>query len=442
MIELDHTHDAAARSWVASANDPATDFPIQNLPFSVFRRRQAKEAFRAGVAIGDQILDLGAVRESRLIKGLAGEALAACAGSTLNAFLEMGQPAWRALRHALFDLLHEDNKAAFENAIEPGLVTQADAEHAVPVRIGDYSDFYTSYYHATNIGRMFGITTEGTNFEWLPIAYHGRASSIGVSGQQFHRPLGQTRRPDEKTPTLRACEKLDYELEVAIYIGKGNPQGTPLRLDDIGQHVFGVGLLNDWSARDIQAWEMAPLGPFLAKSFATTISPWIVTMDALAPFRLGYTRLPNAPKPLAYLETPAHSKDGAIDIQLEVFLDSSAHRKSGLKPTKLSRTSFRHQYWTIAQMVTHHTINGCNLQAGDLLGSGTVSGPEVEEAGAMMELALNGTRPARLDTGESRSFIQDGDAVILRGYCEKSGFARIGFGESRGEVLPAVAIAE
>ena len=326
-------------------------------------------------------------------------------------------------------------------SIEASLVPQADAEHAVPVQIGDYSDFYTSYYHATNIGKMFGIVTEGTNFEWLPIAYHGRVSSIGVSGQQFHRPLGQTRRPDEKTPTLRPCEKLDYELELAIYIGKGNPQGIPLRLDDVAQHLFGVGLLNDWSARDIQAWEMAPLGPFLAKSFATTISPWIVTMDALAPFRLSYSRLPKAPQPLPYLETPAHTKDGAIDIQLEVWLDSPAHRKSGLKPTKLSRTSFQHQYWTIAQMITHHTINGCNLRAGDVLGSGTVSGPEVEEAGAMMELALNGTRPARLETGETRGFIQDGDAVILRGYCEKPGFARIGFGESRGEVLPAVAMA-
>jgi fumarylacetoacetase len=441
MIELDHTHDPAARSWVASANDPATDFPIQNLPFSVFRRRHSNEPFRAGVAIGDQILDLDAVRESKLVKGLGGEALAACAGPALNAFFEMGQPAWRALRHALFELLHESGKATSAKSIERGLVPQIDAEHAVPVQIGDYSDFYTSYYHATNIGKMFGIVTEGTNFEWLPIAYHGRVSSIGVSGQQFHRPLGQTKRPDDKTPTLRASEKLDYELELAIYIGKGNPQGAPIRLDDVEQHAFGVGLLNDWSARDIQAWEMQPLGPFLAKSFATTISPWIVTMEALAPFRSRYGRLPKAPRPLAYLETPAHTQDGAIDIQLEVWLDSPAHRKSGLKPTKLSRTSFRHQYWTIAQMITHHTINGCNLRAGDVLGSGTVSGPEVEEAGAMMELALNGSRPARLDTGESRGFVQDGDAVILRGFCEKPGFARIGFGESRGEVLPAVAIA-
>jgi fumarylacetoacetase len=284
---------------------------------------------------------------------------------------------------------------------------------------------------------MFGIATEGTNFEWLPIAYHGRASSIGVSGQNFHRPIGQTKRPDEASPTLRPSEKLDYELELSIYIGKGNQLGAPISLDEAEEHVFGIGLLNDWSARDIQAWEMQPLGPFLAKSFATTISPWIVTLDALAPFRSRYNRLPTAPPLLGYLDSPAHAKNGTIDINLEVLLDNAKHREMGREPTRLSQTNFRHQYWTVAQMVTHHTINGCNLQAGDVLGSGTISGPEVEEAGAMMELALNGTKPAKLETGESRTFIADGDAVLLRGYCAKPGFVRIGFGESRGEVLPA-----
>jgi fumarylacetoacetase len=437
MTRLDHTHDHSARSWIRTANDPTTDFPIQNLPFSVFKRRSSQETFRGGIAIGDQIVDLAALRSLNAVTGPAAEALDACAGPTLNRLLELGRPAWKALRHAIFDLLDERAATSFSDPVGACLVPQRHAEYAVPVRIGNYSDFYTSFYHATNIGKMFGIATEGTNFEWLPIAYHGRASSIGISGQRFNRPVSQTKRPGETVPALRATEKLDYELELAIYIGKGNQLGTSIELNDVEDHVFGIGLLNDWSARDIQAWEMQPLGPFLAKSFATTISPWIVTLDALAPFRSEFKRPSNAPPLLGYLDSVTHAEDGAFDINLEVLLDSTSHREMGVGPTRLSQTSFRHQYWTIAQMVAHQTINGCNLQAGDVLGSGTISGPNVEEAGAMMELASNGSKPVMLSTGEKRSFIEDGDTVILRGSCEKLGFARIGLGESRGEVLPA-----
>jgi fumarylacetoacetase len=283
---------------------------------------------------------------------------------------------------------------------------------------------------------MFGITTAGTNFEWMPIAYHGRVSSIGVSGQAFRRPIGQIKQPEVASPVVQPTRKLDYELELAIYIGKGNKPGESIALATAEQHVFGIGLLNDWSARDIQAWEMQPLGPFLAKNFATTVSPWIVTMEALAPFRLPFDRV-SGPQPLPYLDSPYNRRAGAIDIQLEVWLETTKHRQQGLGPTRLSRTSFKHQYWTVSQMVAHHTINGCNLRPGDVLGSGTVSGPTVAEAGAMMELAHNGTAPVSLPTDEDRSFVEDGDAIILRGFCEKPGFARIGFGDSRGEVLPA-----
>jgi fumarylacetoacetase len=432
--QLDHTHDAAARSWVTSANAPSSDFPIQNLPFGVFRPRGTSESFRGGVAIGNQILDLAALARTRRLDGLAADALSACAGESLNPLLALGNPAWRALRRALFDVLHERRGANAELAA--CLVAQDHCEHRVPIHIGDYSDYYTSLHHAVNIGKMFGITTAGSNFEWIPIAYHGRVSSIGISGQSFRRPLGQIKQAEVASPVVRATRKLDYELELAIYIGQGNALGEPIAMVGAEQHVFGIGLLNDWSARDIQAWELYPLGPFLAKNFATTVSPWIVTMEALAPFRLPFER-GAGPQPLPYLDSPYNRRAGAIDIQLEVWIETAKHRLQELEATRLSRTSFKHQYWTVSQMVAHHTINGCNLRPGDLLGSGTISGPTAGEAGAMMELAHNGTAPVSLSTGEERSFVEDGDAIILRGFCEKPGFARIGFGDCRGQVLAA-----
>ena len=432
---LDHTHDPAARSWVRSANELGTDFPIQNLPFGVFRRSGSDEPFRGGIAIGDQVLDLAALTRLEILGGPTATALAASTGDTLNPLLKLGPEAWRALRHGVFELLHEKNEAA-QKRLETCLVAQGHCEHALPFQIGDYSDFYTSLYHATNIGRMFGIETAGTNFEWLPIAYHGRVSSIGVSGHSFRRPAGQIKETPDAPPSVAPTRKLDYELELAIYVGQGNAQGVPLSLEAAEQSIFGLGLLNDWSARDIQAWEIRPLGPFLAKSFATTLSPWVVTMDALLPYRRPFERA-TGPAPLPYLDGASLRETGAVDVQLDVSIETRRHRDQRLEPTLLSCTNFKHQYWTIAQMVAHHTINGCNLCPGDLLGSGTISGPETSEAGAMMELAQNGAAPIRLATGEERSFVEDGDTVIFRGHCEASGFARIGFGECRATVLPS-----
>jgi len=434
---LNQTHDPAARSWVASANAQAGDFPIQNLPFSVFRRRNVDETFRGAVAIGDQVIDIAAWASRAGLNGIVGEAARACTQPVLNALFSMGPSAWRALRHALFAALHERAPSEDRAAIEACLIPQSEVEHSLPAQIGDYTDFYTSIHHAANISKLLGMNGVGANFKSIPIAYHGRVSSIGISGQRFRRPAGQIMLPGEEAPIFSPSRKLDYELELGIYIGQGNAAGEPIDLDQADSHVFGLCLLNDWSARDIQAWEMQPLGPFLAKNFATTISPWIVTMEALAPFRLPLPRPDADGKPLPYLDSDRNSTTGAIDIQLEVCMETSRHRAGNLPATQLSRTSFKHQYWSIAQMVAHHAVGGCNLRPGDLLGSGTISGPQRSEAGALMELARNASEPVTLGTGEQRSYVEDGDAIILRGYCERAGFARIGFGESRGEVLSA-----
>lgn len=438
-MQLNHTHDVTATSWLESANAAGCDFPIQNLPFSVFRRTGSNEAFRGGVAIGDQVIDLAALNRAGCLEGLAAKAADQCTQPVLNDFLAMGPAAWQALRHALFALLQSTASAASVAAVRACLVPQSAVEYAVPTRIGDYTDFYTSIHHALNIGKMFRPDEPITpNFQWVPIAYHGRASSIGVSGQMFRRPMGQAMPPGASAPVYGPCARLDYELELGIYIGQGNAQGEPIALDQAEPHVFGICLLNDWSARDIQFWEMAPLGPFLGKNFATTISPWIVTLEALAPYRQPWSRPPGDPQPLAYLESKANRAQGAIDIQLEVWLETAQQRAKGLGAARLSHTSFRHQYWSVAQMVTHHTMGGCNLQPGDLLGSGTISGPTAREAGALIELTEGGRKPVILDDGEQRGFLHDGDAVILKGWCEKPGHARIGFGQSQGEILPAL----
>jgi len=439
-FEINHTHDAKARSWVESANRSGSDFPIQNLPYAVFLRRQSAEAWRGGIAIGDEVVDLAALSHKGLLEGLAATAAAACSQSTLNAFFEMGPSAWQALRHGMFRLLGLDANAEEQRAVAGCLVPQSGVEYAVPVQIGDYSDYYTSIYHAENIGKLAGLNTATPNFKWIPLAYHGRASSIGVSGQKFRRPLGQAKAPDAPAPILQPTQKLDYELELAIYVGKSNQMGQPVSVSDAEQHIFGIGLLNDWSARDIQFWEMAPLGPFLGKSFATTISSWIVSLEALAPFRLPFERPARDPQPLPYLDDKTNRAAGAIDITLEVWLGSSKQRVQGDAAKRVSSTSFKHQYWTVAQMLAHHTINGCNLKVGDVLGTGTVSGPTISEAGALIELALNGAAPVNLATGEKRSFLEDGDTVALRGFCEKAGFARLGLGECLGEVLPALGV--
>ena len=438
MTTLNHTHDVGARSWLASANAEGGDFPIQNLPFAVFRRAGSAESMRGGVAIGDQVVDLAALSATGLLGDPAQDAARACARPVLNDFFALGPAAWRSLRHALFALLKDDAAPATVAALRDCLVPQAGVEFGLPARIGDYTDFYTSIDHALNVGRLFRPDDPITpNFQWMPIAYHGRVSTIGVSGQTFHRPMGQAKAPGAAAPSYGPCARLDYELELGIYIGCGNAAGEPIPLERAEEHVFGICLLNDWSARDIQFWEMAPLGPFLAKNFATTVSPWIVTLEALAPYRLPWLRPADQPQPLAYLESAATRAGGAIDIRLEVWLESDMARRDRSGPSRLSATSFRHQYWSIAQMVAHHTVGGCSLNPGDLFGSGTISGPGAGEAGAIIELTRAGQSPLTLGNGERRAFLEDRDTVMLRGWCEKPGHARIGFGESRGTVLPA-----
>ncbi|CAN7794933.1 fumarylacetoacetase [Caballeronia sp. LjRoot34] len=443
MISLDHTHDPAVRSWLDSANLVGTDFPIQNLPFSVFRRRGTQETFRGGVAIGDQVVDLAALTASSALDGVVLQAARAAAQATLNDFFALGPDAWRTLRRALFALLHEDTAPARVGTVSSCLVPQLEAEYTVPARIGDYTDFYTSLDHALNCMRIMYPDADVTpNFRWMPQAYHGRVSTIGVSGQQFHRPTGQwlSTGASAPAPVFMPSARMDYEMELGIWIGQGNAMGKRIPLEQVDEHIFGISLLNDWSVRDIQVWEMTPLGPFHAKNFATTISPWIVTVDALAPYRTAWTRPAADPQPLPYLESAANREAGALDIRLEVSLQSERARREGRGTARLSGTSFRHQYWSIGQMVAHHTAGGCSLNPGDLIGSGTISGPGPGEAGAMIELAQGGQKPVPLGDGDERGFLQDGDTVVMRGWCEKPGAARIGFGECRGTVLPALAV--
>ena len=437
MSLVNETHDPGLRSWVESANAPGADFPMQNLPFGVFRRKGTHEAFRGGVAIGTEILDLGAAHRAGAFSGEAAAAAANCAGTTLNAFMAMGPSAWSALRLALSRSLRAG--APLEDKLRGCLVAQAQAEHALPARIGDYTDFYASVHHATTVGKMFRPDNPLLpNYKWVPIGYHGRASSIGVSGQSFPRPLGQTMPPGAETPTFGPSKRLDYELEVGVYVGVGNAPGDRVPIGAAESHLFGLCLLNDWSARDIQAWEYQPLGPFLAKSFATTVSPWIVTLEALAPHRVEWTRPAGDPQPLPYLDSPEVRAHGAFDVALEAWLETAEMRAAGEPPLRLSRTSFRHAYWTVGQMLAHHTVNGCNLEPGDLFGTGTQSGPEPDEAGSLLELSLGGKTPVKLPNGEVRGFLEDGDTVILRAAAELPGRPRIGFGECRGTVAPAV----
>ena len=436
MYVINSTHDPALRSWVPSANEPHTDFPIQNLPFGVFRRADRNEAFRGGVAIGDQILDLAAVHRLRLLSGQAAQAMAACALPTLNEFMALGPDAWSAVRAGVSRLLRPDAHEAAQ--LRSTLIPQSEAQFTVPARIGDFTDFYASVYHATAVGRMFRPENPLLpNYKWVPIAYHGRASSIGVSGQAFHRPVGQLMPPRAERPEVGPARRLDYELEVGIFIGRGNELGTPISIERAEHHVFGLCLLNDWSARDIQAWEYQPLGPFLAKNFATTISPWIVTLEALAPFRTPWTRPSSDPQPLPYLDCGGLRQGGAVDMQLEVYLETAQMRGAGTAHQRLSQSNFRDSYWAISQMVAHHTSNGCNLEAGDLFGSGTQSGPTPGQAGSLLELSAGGKQPLTLVSGETRAFLADGDRVVFRARCERAGYTGIGFGEAAGTVLPA-----
>ncbi len=421
ITSIDDTHDASLQSWLASANDPATDFPIQNLPLGRFLR-QGDHDWRLGVAIGDQIVDLQHVA---LVQSQDAHALMA------------GEKADRvALRLALSRGLRVGSAQAAR--FKAALVPQSHVVMGLPCHIRDYTDFYTSVHHATTIGKQFRPQSPLLpNYKWVPIGYHGRASSIIASGHHFRRPWGQLKAPDATAPTLGACARLDYELELGIVIGQPSAMGDSVAIGLAEEHVFGLALFNDWSARDIQGWEYQPLGPFLSKNFASSLSPWIVTMEALAPFRAPFIRSADDPQPLPYLDSDANRQAGAIDVELEVWLQTLKMRAAGQSGERLSCSNYKDAYWTVAQMVAHHTVNGCNLASGDLFGTGTLSGPLPEQGGSLMELSQGGKRAVPLANGESRTWLQDGDAIILRGYCQREGFRRIGFGECRGTVQAA-----
>jgi fumarylacetoacetase len=434
---VDDTHRTDLRSWVSSANDTATDFPIQNLPLGMFR--SPGRDTRPGIAIGDMVLDLVATRDAALFDGENASMVEACLQARgLNPLLEAGRAAMTRLRRAVSALLRtgtSEGESAKARANEL-LVPMGQATLLLPARVGDYTDFYASIHHATNVGSMFRPDNPLLpNYKWVPIGYHGRASSIVPSGTPVTRPWGQTRDDTAALPAFGPSRRLDYEMEVGAYIGVGNALGERIPLDKAESHLAGLCLVNDWSARDIQTWEYQPLGPFLAKSFTTTVSPWIVTLDALEPFRFpAFTRASDDPQPLPHLSDKRNEREGGFDITLDVLLCTRRMREAGLPPVRVSRSSFTTMYWTVAQLVTHHASNGCNLRPGDLLASGTVSGPTKESRGCLLERTWKGTEPLELPSGEQRKFLEDGDEVIMRGWCEREGARRIGFGEARGQV--------
>lgn len=437
MSLLNETHDINLESWVTSANADDNGFPIQNLPFATFRRAGTSEAFRPGVAIGHHIIDLHALAAQQPWSGIAGTALDACRAESLNSLMTLSADHWSALRLELSRALRTGSP--LQTIIEPLLLDQAQAEFDLPARIGDYTDFYISEHHATAVGKQFRPDNPLLpNYKWVPIGYHGRASSIGVSGQQFPRPTGQTRPAAEgQTPGFGPCERLDYELELGIFVGQGNEQGQPITIDNAESYVFGLCILNDWSARDLQAWEYQPLGPFLAKNFASTISPWVVTLEALAPFRQPFTRDASDPQPMPYLTSDHNQKAGVLNVQLDVLLSTAKSRADKAEPALLSSSNFKDAYWTVAQLITHHTVNGCNLNAGDLLGTGTLSGPDKGEEGSLLEITHGGKAPLTLPNGEQLTFLRDHDEIILRARCSKPGYPTISLGECAGTVMPA-----
>lgn len=427
---LDHTHHAEARSWVEDANGHP-DFPVQNLPLGIFDPGDGLPP-RGGMAIGDHILDLGAA--AALMSGEAHQAAAAADAPHLNALLGMGRNAHRALRHAIFTLLTDTAHAA---TVTPMLHARQQCRMHLPVAVFNYTDFYTGIHHAENVGRLFRPDNPLLpNYKYVPIGYHGRSSSVRVSGEEVRRPWGQTRAPDAATPELGPTRRLDYELEMAIWVGRGNALGAPIPIGEAASHIAGLSLLNDWSARDVQAWEYQPLGPFLSKNFHTSVSPWIVTADALEPYRRPQTPRPDGdPLPLSYLTDAADQAAGAYDVVMEVSLRTAAMRTHDLAPHRLSRGNMTDMYWTAAQLITHHSVNGCNLCAGDLLGTGTLSGAQWESFGSLLELSYGGKHPILLPGGEKRTFLEDGDELIMTASAEAEGHVRIGFGECRGMVV-------
>jgi fumarylacetoacetase len=437
--EPDDTHDPALRSWIDAAHEAGTDFPIQNLPFGVFAPREASGGPRIGVAIGDRILDLSVCARQGVFSGGAAEAAAHCTAPTLNGLMSLGATAWRALRREISAFLSVDGEG-YEHYKRLGdrlVLPMTAAELLLPASVGDYTDYYASVHHATNVGSMFRPDNPLLpNYKYVPIGYHGRASSLVASGTGIRRPSGQRKAPDDAAPAFGPSRLLDYEAELGMFVGPGNALGDIIPIGEAGDHLFGVCLVNDWSARDIQAWEYQPLGPFLAKSFATTISPWVVTMEALAPYRApAFMRPPDDPQPLEYLSDADDRRAGGIDITVEVWLRTAAMQAAGVRETRLSRASFPDMYWTPAQMLAHHASNGCNMRPGDLLASGTISGASQDSRGCLLELTWRGSHPLVLPNGETRTFLEDGDQVTLRGSCERDGFARIGLGDCVGHVV-------
>ena len=435
---MNETHDPSLTSWIESANSPDTDFPIQNLPFGVFSRRGEAER-RVGVAIGDKIVDIGESLSANLWAGEARDVARWCDRPNLNELMGAPRDSLSRFRARLSELLagSPGDEGAI-NPLPPGVLVQmSDARMHPPADIGDYTDFYASIYHATNVGKLFRPDNPLLpNYKYVPIGYHGRASSIVLSGSEVTRPNGQMLPPGGESPAFGPSQMLDYEAEIGFFVGIGNELGAPVGIEDAEEHLFGICLVNDWSARDIQSWEYQPLGPFLSKNFATSISPWVVTWEALEPYRVpAFFRPPEDPAPLSYLSSEKDQRDGGIDLIVEVYIRSMMMREGHLRPSRLSAASLADMYWTPAQMLTHHTSNGCNLRPGDLLGSGTISGPESGSQGCLLELTRKGAEAITLPTGEERRFLHDGDEIIMRGYLRREGAARIGLGECSGLIV-------
>lgn len=426
------------RSWVESANGHP-DFPLENLPLGVFSH--ADQSPQGGVAVGDCIFVLRSAVDAGLFLGEAALAAQAASGVSLNDFFALGPGPRRALRQALQALLgeHSQQRDVMQALGETLLLPMSACQLHLPARVGDYTDFYVGIHHANNVGKLFRPENPLLpNYKHVPIGYHGRASTICVSGTPVRRPCGQTLAPGSDTPQFGPSKRLDYELELGIWIGQGNEMGEPIAIDQAAKHVAGFCLLNDWSARDVQAWEYQPLGPFLSKNFASSLSPWVVTAEALEPFATAQPPRPAGdPQPLPYLFDEGDQAGGAFDIELEVLLLTAAMRAQGLPAQRIALSNTQHMYWTVAQMVAHHSVGGCKMQPGDLFGSGTLSGPHPHQAGSLLESTFGGVQPMRLLNGEHRTFLEDGDEVIMRARCRREGYSSIGFGECRGVVLPA-----
>lgn len=437
------SHDQSLKSWVESANDPNIDFPIQNLPLGIFTRPEDHHTeYRAGIAIGDMILDLFECSKAGLLP--IDDSFEIFMTENLNLLMEEIKPHSMDFRMHIQNLLLEGNDEIhqYEKAHTKALrllVPMTQAEMMLPAAIGDFTDFYASIYHATNVGRLFRPDNPLLpNYKWVPIGYHGRSSSIVMSGTHIKRPKGQSKTDKDEIPVFGASKVLDYELEVGCFIANSNEQGEPINIDHAEDYILGFCIVNDWSARDIQAWEYQPLGPFLSKNFATSISPWIVTTEALAPFRThAFTRGGDDPEPLPYLESNKNERFGGLDIKLEAYLSTKKMREENTPPHLLSSGNTKDLYWTFAQMLTHHTSNGCNVQSGDLIASGTVSGATKDSLGCLLEMTKRGAESIELPNGETRKFLEDYDEVIFRAYCERDGFRRIGFGECRGMIVPS-----